>query len=149
MTGADIIFMPYNYLIDEKIRENYEVNYKGSIIIFDEGHNASSTAEDVSSFEIIGKTLETAIVELQKLQDERRVQDETMNLKSTEEDTDSLIQMTRNFYRYIEDYELDQRSIPNFRIDTQYLNNCLVMPGKYIFELFQKGTECIFLFLFF
>lgn len=26
-TGADIIFMPYNYLIDEKIRENFQINY--------------------------------------------------------------------------------------------------------------------------
>ena len=24
-SGADIIFMPYNYLIDEKIRENFEI----------------------------------------------------------------------------------------------------------------------------
>lgn len=67
VTGADVIFMPYNYLIDEKIRENYEVNYKGSVIIFDEAHNASSTAEDVSSFEVIGKTLDQALLELQKL----------------------------------------------------------------------------------
>lgn len=73
VTGADIIFMPYNYLIDEKIRENYKVNYKGSIIIFDEAHNASSTAEEVSSFQIIGKNLDLALHELQKLQDERRV----------------------------------------------------------------------------
>ena len=37
--GADIIFMPYNYLIDEKIRENFDVNFENSIIIFDEAHN--------------------------------------------------------------------------------------------------------------
>jgi regulator of telomere elongation helicase 1 len=55
LTGADIIFMPYNYLIDEKIRENYEINYKNSIIIFDEAHNIASAAEDVSSFEIKSK----------------------------------------------------------------------------------------------
>lgn len=62
--GADIIFMPYNYLIDEKIRENFEVNYKNSVIIFDEAHNASSTAEDVASFELVVKTLEQSENEL-------------------------------------------------------------------------------------
>ena len=37
--AADVIFMPYNYLIDDKIRENYEIDYANSVIIFDEAHN--------------------------------------------------------------------------------------------------------------
>lgn len=37
--GADVIFMPYNYLIDEKIRENFQIKFDNSIIIFDEAHN--------------------------------------------------------------------------------------------------------------
>ena len=37
--AADVIFMPYNYIIDEKIRENYEIEYENSILIFDEAHN--------------------------------------------------------------------------------------------------------------
>jgi regulator of telomere elongation helicase 1 len=37
--GADVIFMPYNYLIDEKIRENFNFKFDNSIIIFDEAHN--------------------------------------------------------------------------------------------------------------
>lgn len=62
--GADIIFMPYNYLIDEKIRENYDINYRGCVIIFDEAHNASSCAEDVASFELTTKMLDMAENEL-------------------------------------------------------------------------------------
>jgi regulator of telomere elongation helicase 1 len=36
---ADVIFMPYNYLINNKIRGNFEINFENSIIIFDEAHN--------------------------------------------------------------------------------------------------------------
>lgn len=59
--GADIIFMPYNYLIDEKIRENYDIQYQNSIIIFDEAHNIANIAEDVASFDIKSKHLEQVI----------------------------------------------------------------------------------------
>ena len=44
--GADILFMPYNYIIDEKIRENFDINFKNSIIIFDEAHNITQCCED-------------------------------------------------------------------------------------------------------
>ena len=44
--------MPYNYLIDPKIRENFKVNYENAIIIMDEAHNVERVAEDVASFEI-------------------------------------------------------------------------------------------------
>ena len=60
-TGADIIFMPYNYLIDEKIRENFEINYRNCVIIFDEAHNIANSAEEVSSFEVRSKQLTQVI----------------------------------------------------------------------------------------
>ena len=44
--------MPYNYLIDPKIRENFKVGYENAIIIFDEAHNVEKVSEDVASFEI-------------------------------------------------------------------------------------------------
>jgi regulator of telomere elongation helicase 1 len=46
LAGADVVFMPYNYLIDEKIRENFELNIENSVVIFDEGHNIPSVCED-------------------------------------------------------------------------------------------------------
>jgi len=64
VTGADIIFMPYNYLIDDKIRENFDIRYENSCIIFDEAHNVAQCSEDVTSFELKGKLLEGVILEL-------------------------------------------------------------------------------------
>jgi regulator of telomere elongation helicase 1 len=54
-SAADLIFMPYNYLIDDKIQENFEIEYSNSILIFDEAHNVAGCAEEVSSFEIKAK----------------------------------------------------------------------------------------------
>ena len=47
---ADIIFIPYNYLIDDKIRERFKINFANSIMIFDEAHNITFTCEDTVSF---------------------------------------------------------------------------------------------------
>jgi Rad3-related DNA helicase len=59
--------MPYNYLIDEKIQENFEIEYANSILIFDEAHNVASAAEEVSSFEIKAKQLEASLSEIHQL----------------------------------------------------------------------------------
>ena len=37
--AADIIFMPYNYLIDPLIRETCDIKLDGHIVILDEAHN--------------------------------------------------------------------------------------------------------------
>ena len=44
--------MPYNYLIDEKIWENFEIDYANSVIIIDEAHNIMNVCEDVASVTI-------------------------------------------------------------------------------------------------
>jgi len=61
--------MPYNYLIDEKVRDSMEINFANSIIIFDEAHNIPQCAEDVASFEVRSKHLEQCLTELHTLQE--------------------------------------------------------------------------------
>lgn len=38
---SDLVFLPYNYLIEKQTRQGIEslFNWKGSIVIFDEAHN--------------------------------------------------------------------------------------------------------------
>ena len=108
VSGADIIFMPYNYLIDEKIRENFDIRYENSCIIFDEAHNVAQCSEDVTSFELKGKLLEGVILELQKLQDERGLNDERQ-WDSSEEDVEALLEIAKHFLRYLDSLELSDR----------------------------------------
>ncbi|XP_061136134.1 Fanconi anemia group J protein isoform X3 [Syngnathus typhle] len=48
--GSDIIFCPYNYLLDPLIRENMEINLTGHILVLDEAHNIEDCARESASF---------------------------------------------------------------------------------------------------
>lgn len=48
-TNADIVFMPYNYLLDAKILQCFKINLKGAVIILDEGHNVEKVCEELAS----------------------------------------------------------------------------------------------------
>ena len=69
--GADIIFMPYNYLVDDKIRDNFDIQFENSIIIFDEGHNIPSNCEQSASFSIDTQQLEKVMIELTEILDSK------------------------------------------------------------------------------
>lgn len=43
---ADIIFMPYNYLIDPHIRRVTQINLRDAIVILDEAHNVEKVCEE-------------------------------------------------------------------------------------------------------
>ena len=43
LEDADLIFSPYNYLVDPLIREAMKINLENSIVVFDEAHNIQVT----------------------------------------------------------------------------------------------------------
>ena len=47
--NADVIFLPYNYLLDHKIRASLDIDFNGSVIIFDEAHNVQKLSEETAS----------------------------------------------------------------------------------------------------
>ncbi|KAJ2004568.1 hypothetical protein H4R26_002441 [Coemansia thaxteri] len=49
---ADLVFCPYNYILDPGVREAANIRLEGSVVILDEAHNVESAARDAASHEI-------------------------------------------------------------------------------------------------
>ena len=141
---ADLIFMPYNYLIEEKIRENYEIGYNNSIIIFDEAHNVAPVSEEVSSFELKAKVLEATLTELHDLK-ETHSDAGDRQLKSEPDEIAYIKSMTQRFLKYVRKLSLHASDHPNAipgASENRYLpDRSIVLPGDEIFNIFFTGTE--------
>lgn len=61
---ADIIFMPYNYLLDPKARKANNIELHNSIIILDEAHNVEKMCEESASIQLKSSDLALCIQEV-------------------------------------------------------------------------------------
>lgn len=61
---AEVIFAPYNYLLDPRIRQTMDINLEGSIVIVDEAHNVEDTCRSAGSFEFGTKQIDMWVGEL-------------------------------------------------------------------------------------
>ena len=50
--SADLLLVPYNYLLDPKLRRRHKIDIKDRIVIVDEAHNVESVCEDAYSLGI-------------------------------------------------------------------------------------------------
>jgi len=62
---ADLLLLPYDYLISAQSRDSMQVSLKNSILIFDEGHNIERSCEENASFELTQADIAGAIGELE------------------------------------------------------------------------------------
>jgi Fanconi anemia group J protein len=65
--SAELIFCPYNYLLDPRTRSAMDIDIEGSLIIFDEAHNIEDTAREAASEEIILDDVANAIDRLSEM----------------------------------------------------------------------------------
>uniref|UniRef100_A0A0D9V2H2 Helicase ATP-binding domain-containing protein n=1 Tax=Leersia perrieri TaxID=77586 RepID=A0A0D9V2H2_9ORYZ len=65
--SVDILFAPYNYLIDPGNRRSLNgIPWDNAVLIFDEAHNLESICADAASFDLLPNTLTSCIAEAQE-----------------------------------------------------------------------------------
>ncbi|XP_045836162.1 regulator of telomere elongation helicase 1 isoform X4 [Meles meles] len=68
---ADIIFTPYNYLLDAKSRRAQGLDLKGTVVIFDEAHNVEKMCEETASFDLTPHDLASGLDVLDQVLEEQ------------------------------------------------------------------------------
>ncbi|XP_071807478.1 regulator of telomere elongation helicase 1-like [Asterias amurensis] len=132
-TNADIIFMPYNYLLDARARRAHGVELNGNIVIFDEAHNVEKMCEESASFDLTSYDLASCVEETDHL------------LKKTVE-----VEMSNQGFRADSDADgdFDASALATLKklfldLETEINNMAppkdgITKPGGFIYELFAK-----------
>uniref|UniRef100_A0A9J8BER1 Regulator of telomere elongation helicase 1 n=1 Tax=Cyprinus carpio carpio TaxID=630221 RepID=A0A9J8BER1_CYPCA len=132
---ADVIFMPYNYLLDPKSRRAHNIELKGAVVIFDEAHNVEKMCEESTSFDLTPYDLISAIEAVDRLLREQYhacgvVWNPFFSIKKNIFLNAQLINLTE----VLMDLE---SSINGFEMPAN--NQGITKPGSFIYELFQTA----------
>ncbi|KAJ4958144.1 hypothetical protein NE237_025255 [Protea cynaroides] len=123
---VDILFAPYNYLIDRRNSKTLSVEWHNSILIFDEAHNLESICADAASFDIPSGLLSSCISEAQKCVDL------SIAKKAIEQSNDKTLNPDNFAILKALLLKLEKR-IAEVPIESKELG--FTRPGPYIYEL--------------
>lgn len=134
---ADIIFMPYNYLLDPKTRKANGVELAGNIVIFDEAHNVEKMCEEAASQQFSSTDLALCIDEV------------TQVMKKNHENTESEYVAANSSQGMADDFSPDdlytlkalflelEKAIDTITVPAGGAG--AMFPGGYMFELLGKA----------
>mmetsp|Transcript_10844 Transcript_10844/g.24855 ORF Transcript_10844/g.24855 Transcript_10844/m.24855 type:complete len:1037 (+) Transcript_10844:52-3162(+) len=140
---CDLMLIPYDYVINPATRESLQVGLKGSVLIFDEGHNIEKSCEEVASMELSGKDLAGAV---QDIDDALFVLDsypencEEVLKDMTAEMFKAHLNLLRTQILALEDAVCAQ---PLRTEETLMQRNIYKAPGSYIVQLLGRGSTRI------
>uniref|UniRef100_A0A8C2T0Q7 Regulator of telomere elongation helicase 1 n=1 Tax=Coturnix japonica TaxID=93934 RepID=A0A8C2T0Q7_COTJA len=137
---ADIIFMPYNYLLDAKSRRAHNIDLKGTVIILDEAHNVERLCEESSSFDLTAYDLASAIDVINLVLEEQAkvVQQNEVNAEFNMESISSGLNMELEDIAKIKKILLQLESAID-AVELPPNDSGVTKDGSYIFELFAKA----------
>ncbi|ESN91790.1 hypothetical protein HELRODRAFT_189813 [Helobdella robusta] len=107
--SSDIIFCPYNYLIDPLIRKSLEISLKGDIVILDEAHNIEDSSREAASFTLSNQQLEDSIENINILTSNHRC-DKLEDHSKLKEMCDRLMEIIEKNKFLLDDFEGGSRT---------------------------------------
>ncbi|XP_023367699.1 regulator of telomere elongation helicase 1 isoform X2 [Otolemur garnettii] len=137
---ADIIFMPYNYLLDAKSRRAHNVDLKGTVVIFDEAHNVEKMCEESASFDLTPHDLASGLDVIDQVLEEQAMvaQQGELRLEFSADSSSSGLNMELEDIAKLKTILLRLEGA----IDAVELpgdDSGITKPGSYIFELFAEA----------
>ncbi|XP_041097382.1 Fanconi anemia group J protein isoform X2 [Polyodon spathula] len=120
MQEADIVFCPYNYLLDPQIRESMDISLKGQIVVLDEAHNIEDCAREAASYTVTQAQLLFTREELDSMV--------THNVRCS--DHGPLRALCCSLTNWVEESSAAL-------VDREYESSCKVWDGKEILKVFH------------
>ncbi|KAE9347919.1 Regulator of telomere elongation helicase 1 [Phytophthora rubi] len=124
---AEIIFVPYNYLIDPMARRSIGISIENSILIFDEAHNVESIASEAASYALSSNDISGCISEVDTFI--RALQNNSIQLAAGSNLTVESTQTLRALFMEID------KGLNGFPLSS---SGGFTKPGQYIFEFFEQ-----------
>ncbi|XP_040927591.1 regulator of telomere elongation helicase 1 isoform X3 [Betta splendens] len=137
---ADVIFMPYNYLLDPKSRRAHNIELNGAVVIFDEAHNVEKTCEESTSFDLTPYDVASAISAVDRLLVEQAKEashgdsvTEDFNVESLSSGLKMDITSIAKVKQILLDLEtaIDSYDVP--------VDKGITKPGSFIYELLERA----------
>lgn len=132
--SADIVFMPYNYLLDPRARKALGIELTNNIVILDEAHNIERICEDSASLQL--KTTDISLCMEEVTEVMRSLEDEPIGFSNEgpkdfgKEELAVLKEMLLDFEKALDGVEIKNVSEGS------------TFEGKYIFDLLGKANVC-------
>ncbi|XP_049920560.1 regulator of telomere elongation helicase 1 isoform X3 [Epinephelus moara] len=135
---ADVIFMPYNYLLDPKSRRAHNIELNRAVVIFDEAHNVEKTCEESTSFDLTPYDLASAINAVDRLlveQTKGAIHGDSINEDLNVESLNSGLNVAT--IAKIKQILLDlEAAIDSYDVPSE---KGITKPGIFIYELLERA----------
>lgn len=126
VSKADVIFLPYNYLIDPKTRAGLGIDWNDAVVIFDEAHNIESVCSGTASFDLPITVIAGSVVELGTAVE--------IMQSGMGDGTDNASKQDRKHVTNMRGMQLVLKKLED--IISSY-DNSVTKPGEFIVELFR------------